>query len=673
MQSTDLLRDYLGQPQPTSFTAQYTTLRKLHHFLCDPATAEHIERTGTQSAYAQNLEALLETTAAALFPGHGPSGPRTFREQVLQHVRLAMLDSLCDDTALRVKFASRWLTEALRYMHLAVIEDERDHPSQSASSGQKALPYFLSRACCGVLVNIAKSGETHSHFTDFAPLARCIRYSSDIYLQLQCCEVIFCVSRTKRELLETATPLLGEPAVEKIEKLAATPRVLFDMCDIIRNVPSRWGTPELTPNNAAMCVINASAIAVPPLLQNTETAVDEKLWYRHSALDGGLTRVFFGKTMLVLDWAFEPELTIPYAAVKAIKLNRNKQLVIKLNDVPFSMRAIHEEMAGRLAQVGVPPEAICQLSRADGVPLRYSEVSQGFHSSQESNDNGRSFPEIIVNITHEEYRIMRDAKIQQWITAEIAAAKGASAAEEPPFTPERGVEPREVMEESPEAPVAENEQPAFSAVPMQPMPPLPSSLPPLFPQQHHAERMPAPQSAAPQYTDEIDPLLHELRQVVTQKVNSRHQEGQRILDEAKRRIEAEVEAFHAKDDARHALFRENMNGQIDKMRATQRAMQARMSNFIEKLNLDVRSMAEQSKILDDQCTVMGLEVSQGVEGMRAQREGQVRAMQETVGANLRALEAKIHAAVSSTNPLRFMTQFLAQADERMSSSQRRGE
>ena len=654
----DPLGDFLSRPQAPSFTVHLTDLRRLHQYLCDPETATRIEQANTQATYSKNLEKLLEITSASLFPGKDVPFPSTFQETVLMYTYLTLLDSLCDDSRLRCNFASKWLQMAFRLLDASVVSDERDAPTQVLEASAKRLPYFLSRACCAVIVNIAKFSDSHEYFTDLTVPARCIRYSSDIYLQLQCCEVLFCVSRSVPDALEATRSIIGTNAVSSLQNLGTTPRVLFDMCEIIRRVPSRWGDNKTEPNNAALCVIHASEIVVPPIMVSLDASNEQKLWYKHKALDGGLMNVFFGKTMLVLDWKDEPDLTIPYAAIKAIKLNRNKQLVIRLSDVPFSFRAIYDEMAHRLTKAGVPRENIVHLSRADNIPLRFASIQEQ-SSSSDAKDCAHDLPEVIVSITHDEYRKMRDAKVQQWITAEIARAK-ADTVVDPPLTPiketmstaEEGqaVEPIVL---SVEEPIETHHEPSES-VRITPEPTKPSNI----------DFMPMLTMQSLSYNDEIDPLLDELKHMVTQKVELRHQEGQRVLSEAKSHIETVIAGFRERDEQRFAKLSAELIQQIEAMRKSQRTMQGRMSGFIEKLNLDVRAMAEQSKIIEDQCTVAGVEVTQCVEVMRLKREGQLDSVKDSVNASMRSLDAKIHAAVSSTNPLRFMTQFMAQVSSR---------
>ena len=698
----DFLREY--SKETSSDTATFIKLKQLHEYLCDPATADHIALTGTQVEYTEKLEDLMDKLAREAFDLHEPRvDGLPFSTQVIQHTILSVIDSLCDEPNLRSHFAQKWLSPALAYVQSCVECDERDNPGNDRTQRSSETPYFITRACCAILVNIAKSKEVHPYFVDLSALARCIRYSSDIYLQLQCCEVLFCVSRSNTEALGTATELIGAHTMDCIERTKATPRFLFELCEVIQRVPSRWEMDVDKPgtNNSSRCVISISEVVLPPLLHHDGISTDASLWYRHSAHDGGLMHAFFGKKMLVLDWAYEPELTIPYTAIKAIKLNRNKQLVIRLREIPFSLRAIYEEMAMRVEKSGsVPTHEIVRITDVRGFPILLSVINASNHSINTSGSQPRPeqrvCPEIILNTTHEEYKKMRDSNIHKWIAGEMAAAKKAEVQPEEslmsqftntqesmntqtveiaasshahlgdPIAPEAGSYPGDDTDHqpiaTPDEPFKSIFEPNWSSRLSSHVNVSAYGRPMEFVSHANPQRMPS-------YSDEIDPLLQELKCVVTQKVSMRHQEGQAILQEAEHRIQQEIQELRKRCEERYTKANDKLQTQISTMRKAQKDVQAKMGALIDKLNTDVRSMADQSKIVQDQFTVMGLEGVQSIEELRKHQADQIAVMNQTVEVNLRALTEKIHAAVSSTNPLRFMTQFLSQSGNDMSASQ----
>ena len=553
-------------------------------------------------------------------------------------------------------FAHKWLTAALNFLRTSVHADERASPDeQSIETG--TLPYFLARDCCGILTAVADSPETHAYFVDLSALARCVRYSADISLAVRCGEIIFRVTRVHPSALHSAREFLGETLVAALDGLMSTGGISTGVCGIVRRIrPVDGGIRPADDTtaaqcNAALCVIHMSDIAIPPCLRTEATPVDERKWYHHAAPGGGFIQAFFGKTMVVLDWANKPALTIPYATIKCMKLNRHKQLVIRLKDIPFTLRGIYGDMRARLsAPDGVPKEALVPLSTETGTPLPFAEASRG------DADAPPCFPEIIVSTTHDEYRKMRDAKIQHWIAAEMTADKKRR-----PDNPSQAVPGNVRNQPSRSANLSHVEDFVDGAVARKSLAVSESSAM----QANLSMESMAPEKAVwggdASYSNEIDPLLRELRQMVTTTVNASHQEGQRILDDARRQIEHEIASFHRDSEDRYGTYKRTLDRALNDLRCAQQRVEKDMTGLIGKLNIDVRSMAEQHTILAEQFSALERAGATGAREIGAHQDGQIVAMSEALSKSLRALAEKLHAAVSSTNPLRFMTQFLANA------------
>ena len=644
----------------------YGTIIQLQDFLCSSKALEKAEEHGSKEQYIDDLSNLLDIVSTELFvtpsiPAH--TSPVHLHAIVIQ--LFSILDSLCDYPPLKISFAQKWGRLVFEYLGKARI-DEAD-----SSTLHFALPYDTIRACCTLLTNIVKETETHKFVGDIRIIASYTRQTSDIYVQLQCMEIIYCLGLSNPAILRSLADVLGAPFVDSMERLPGDARMLRSMLEIAQTSP-----------NSHVCSIESKSISFSPLpgLGKTSTGPTTKV-HKHS--DGSQITTFFGKTIMVLDWQ-EADLAVPYDHIQAIKLNRHKELVIRFAELPFSMRPYYE-------------------LKSDDATL----PSQILFTS-----NSTDFPSVSLAISDSEYRKMRESNVQQWISKEIARSKALQKSKAISQEARNDITDMDSTqyftdaEQSLKRKRDENDQsnitlPSHANFLKSTTAPYPnqkvehtnlptnaihtdmpsstgafassalaftSSAPRPLPSSISTQaRRESPKLGKPFvgniYSTEIDPLLSQLKEIVTQKVSVRHKEGQEILSEAMRRFDTEVQQLQGRCDKHYTEYSQLLKTEMNELRREQSALKASMSSLVDKLSADITGIAAQNNVLAEHMTAMELELQQGLSEVKSHQEEAVGLVQKKVQAELSSLDARIHEMVASMNPLRFMTKFLEKGSQ----------
>lgn len=500
---------------------------------------------------------------------------------------LQTIDMLCDHEAIKMMVARKWVLSALSFM----------------GDTTSCKPFDLLRACASLLVNVVRLPECRSHLSDLSSLATCIRDNTDIYLQLQCLEIIYTVTKSNPKALTAISDVLGSRFTKLVENLPNNNKMLQQMVECLRSVSNQ------------MCAIKVSSITCGTQGQKREGAI-----------------AHFGKKLVVLDWK-EPDLTIPYELVRSIKLSRTKELVLRLTSVPIAM--------------------------------------QRFFPKDSTNAPAEDSFIVSLGITDEEFRKLKDCNVQSWISKEMH--NNTSSAALPSQAPivaapieKRKLEPTAAMVPPPSPDPKRRASPQKENVAPPPRPVAPSvcvqAVPTTTASSCYPSSLPSSQH---DFSREMDPLMSQLREIVTQRVTVRQQEGTEILAEAARKIQKEVDSLRARNAVHFNEYATLLESEMGKIRQEQTQLKSKMARLVERLNSDVSDMNMQNTNVCEHVTSLECEFKQVLEDFKRNQEDAVMVMNKKAEAELTHLDGKIHEAVVSSNPLRFVTQFLAKPNQRV--------
>lgn len=249
-------------------------------------------------------------------------------------------------------------------------------------------PYRVHRGVATDIVNLVKGSKANKdRLGDLGCVAGALAATSDYFLQLQCTEVLFRATRTKKTALDALAPLLSADFVQGMQALPTDRTLLERMMRLV----DAW--------NAA----RTPALVLRFPLQRVEVG---------NAVLCGPTAAYFAPEFFVvmIPGTAADNVTIPHSALRSVRLTKDSKVVFRLASIP-------PLLADRVA-----------LATAD---LAEGRGSGGAAGGSSVSGSGAIAEDVALLCTPMVLAEFRRSSIHTWITNVLREANRTAAAATP--------------------------------------------------------------------------------------------------------------------------------------------------------------------------------------------------------------------------------------------------